>query len=181
MESTSIEYFTERDCDLTMIGGLLDSKGYGIATPPGSPYRALISSEILKLQEDGFLHMLKAKWWQVTNSCTADVKKKPTSASELGLPNVGGVFVVLLAGLGMAAIVAVFEFIWRTKKIPRDERRMVLLEMVHELQDICKCRGSSRPAPNYLDGEFSPGSTDNGFVLHSATSFNTVSSQDFLS
>ncbi|GFT42893.1 glutamate receptor ionotropic, kainate 2 [Nephila pilipes] len=180
MESTSIEYYTERDCDLTQIGGLLDSKGYGIATPPGSPYRALISSEILRLQEDGVLHMLKEKWWKDAGKCK-DEDKKPTSASELGLPNVGGVFVVLLAGLGMAAIVAVFEFIWRTKKIPRDERRMILMEMLHELQDICKCRGSSRPAPNYLNGDFSPGSTDNGFVLHSATSFNTVSSQDFLS
>lgn len=88
---------------------------------PGSPYRSLISSEILKLQEDGVLHMLKEKWWKDAGRCKDD-DKKPTSASELGLPNVGGVFVVLLAGLGMAAIVAVFEFIWRTKKIPRDER-----------------------------------------------------------
>lgn len=58
---------------------------------------------------------------------------------------------------------------------------MILLEMLHELQDICKCRGSSRPAPNYLNGDLARGSTDNGFMLHSATSFNTVSSQDFLS
>lgn len=34
MESTSIEYVTERNCELTQIGGLLDNKGYGIATPP---------------------------------------------------------------------------------------------------------------------------------------------------
>lgn len=31
MESTSIEYVTERNCELTQIGGMLDSKGYGIA------------------------------------------------------------------------------------------------------------------------------------------------------
>lgn len=34
MESTSIEYVIERNCELTQIGGLLDSKGYGIAMPP---------------------------------------------------------------------------------------------------------------------------------------------------
>lgn len=34
MESTSIEYVIERKCDLTQVGGLLDSKGYGIAMPP---------------------------------------------------------------------------------------------------------------------------------------------------
>lgn len=31
MESSSIEYVIERNCDVTQIGGLLDDKGYGIA------------------------------------------------------------------------------------------------------------------------------------------------------
>lgn len=31
MESVSIEYHTQRECKLTQLGGLLDSKGYGIA------------------------------------------------------------------------------------------------------------------------------------------------------
>lgn len=35
MESTSIEYEVQRNCELTQIGGLLDSKGYGFATPQG--------------------------------------------------------------------------------------------------------------------------------------------------
>lgn len=35
MESTSIQYLVERHCELAQIGGLLDSKGYGIATPSG--------------------------------------------------------------------------------------------------------------------------------------------------
>lgn len=33
MESTSIEYVVERNCDLQQVGGLLDSKGYGVAMP----------------------------------------------------------------------------------------------------------------------------------------------------
>ena len=33
MEAAVIEYHIERKCDLTMIGGMLDSKGYGIALP----------------------------------------------------------------------------------------------------------------------------------------------------
>ncbi|KAG0444816.1 hypothetical protein HPB47_013345, partial [Ixodes persulcatus] len=33
MESTSIEYVAQRHCQLDQVGGLLDSKGYGIATP----------------------------------------------------------------------------------------------------------------------------------------------------
>lgn len=38
MESTSIEYVIERNCELTQIGSLLDSKGYGIALPPSESY-----------------------------------------------------------------------------------------------------------------------------------------------
>lgn len=33
MESSQIEYFTQQNCNLTQVGGLLDSKGYGIALP----------------------------------------------------------------------------------------------------------------------------------------------------
>ncbi|UYV80327.1 GRIK1, partial [Cordylochernes scorpioides] len=35
MESTMLDYMVQRDCNLTQVGGLLDSKGYGIATPMG--------------------------------------------------------------------------------------------------------------------------------------------------
>ena len=35
MESSTIAYEMERDCQLSQVGGLLDNKGYGIALPPG--------------------------------------------------------------------------------------------------------------------------------------------------
>lgn len=39
MESASIEFLVERNCNLTQIGGLLDNKGYGIVTVKNSPFR----------------------------------------------------------------------------------------------------------------------------------------------
>lgn len=36
MESSTIQFFIERKCDLTQIGGMLDSKGYGIAMRQGT-------------------------------------------------------------------------------------------------------------------------------------------------
>lgn len=38
MESTTIEFVTQRNCNLTQIGGLIDSKGYGVGTPMGRRY-----------------------------------------------------------------------------------------------------------------------------------------------
>jgi ionotropic glutamate receptor len=64
MESSSIEFFTERKCDLTQIGGLIDSKGYGIAMRPGSPYLTELSQAVLKMQETNRLLILKNKWWR---------------------------------------------------------------------------------------------------------------------
>ena len=49
LESTSNEYVRERDCDLIQIGGLLDNKGYGFATPSGSMWTNQISSAILQV------------------------------------------------------------------------------------------------------------------------------------
>ncbi len=46
MEAAAIEYHIERRCELTKIGGLLDSKGYGIALPPGNWARYFESSGI---------------------------------------------------------------------------------------------------------------------------------------
>jgi hypothetical protein len=46
MESTSIEYVTQRNCNLTQIGGLIDSKGYGVGTPIGKKGKVLANTEL---------------------------------------------------------------------------------------------------------------------------------------
>ncbi|XP_065092491.1 glutamate receptor ionotropic, kainate 2 isoform X2 [Ochlerotatus camptorhynchus] len=125
MESTSIEYVIERNCELTQVGGMLDSKGYGIAMPPNSPFRTAISGAVLKLQEEGKLHILKTRWWKEKRgggSCRDDTSKASSTANELGLANVGGVFVVLMGGMGVACVIAVCEFVWKSRKVAVEER-----------------------------------------------------------
>ncbi|XP_011356495.1 glutamate receptor ionotropic, kainate 1 isoform X6 [Pteropus alecto] len=112
MESTSIEYVTQRNCNLTQIGGLIDSKGYGVGTPIGSPYRDKITIAILQLQEEGKLHMMKEKWWR-GNGCPEEDSKE---ASALGVENIGGIFIVLAAGLVLSVFVAIGEFIYKSRK-----------------------------------------------------------------
>ncbi|XP_031355703.1 glutamate receptor ionotropic, kainate 1-like [Photinus pyralis] len=90
MESTMIDYAVQRDCNLTQIGGLLDSKGYGIATPKGSPWRDKISLAILELQEKGVIQILYDRWWKNTGDvCTRDDKSKESKANALGVENIG--------------------------------------------------------------------------------------------
>ena len=49
MESTSIEYQTEKDCRLKQIGGELDSKSYGVALPQGNNLVCTLSTSPIKL------------------------------------------------------------------------------------------------------------------------------------
>ncbi|XP_017759689.1 PREDICTED: glutamate receptor ionotropic, kainate 2-like isoform X3 [Eufriesea mexicana] len=124
MESTMLDYIVQRDCNLTQIGGLLDSKGYGIATPMGSPWRDKISLAILELQEKGEIQMLYDKWWKSPgDTCMRTEKGKESKANSLGVDNIGGVFVVLLCGLAFAVLIAIFEFCYSTRRNTPAERR----------------------------------------------------------
>ncbi|XP_046667624.1 glutamate receptor ionotropic, kainate 1-like isoform X3 [Homalodisca vitripennis] len=168
MESTMLDYIVQRDCNLTQIGGLLDTKGYGIATPMGSPWRDKISLAILELQEKGEIQMLYNKWWKNPgDTCTRTEKGKESKANALGVSNIGGVFVVLLCGLAIAVIVAIFEFCYNSKRSTQMERRAVpaphqslCAEMAEELCFALRCRGSrQRPALKRQCSKCVPGTT----------------------
>ncbi|OXU28647.1 hypothetical protein TSAR_008623 [Trichomalopsis sarcophagae] len=127
MESTMLDYIVQRDCNLTQIGGLLDTKGYGIATPMGSPWRDKISLAILELQEKGEIQILYDKWWKSpSDTCLRNDKEKGSKANALGVDNIGGIFVVLLCGLAFSVLIAIFEFCYNSKRNAPAERRSSL-------------------------------------------------------
>ena len=104
------------------VGQLLDSKGYGIAFTPGSHFRVPIDRAILQLQEEGVLHELKNRWWKERRGggqCDTKDKGKSDNANELTLDSVGGVFVVLIAGMGVACAISVMEFIWKGSSLEK--------------------------------------------------------------
>ncbi|XP_018397740.1 PREDICTED: glutamate receptor ionotropic, kainate 2-like [Cyphomyrmex costatus] len=124
MESTMLDYIVQRDCNLTQIGGLLDTKGYGIATPMGSPWRDKISLAILELQEKGEIQILYDKWWKSPgDTCMRTEKGKENKANSLGVDNIGGVFVFLLCGLAFAMLIAIFEFCYNSRRNAPAERQ----------------------------------------------------------
>ncbi|XP_025161130.1 glutamate receptor ionotropic, kainate 2 isoform X4 [Harpegnathos saltator] len=128
MESTMLDYIVQRDCNLTQIGGLLDTKGYGIATPMGSPWRDKISLAILELQEKGEIQMLYDKWWKSPgDTCMRTEKGKESKANALGVDNIGGVFVVLLCGLAFAVLIAIFEFCYNSRRNTPAERHELIV------------------------------------------------------
>ncbi|XP_063826752.1 glutamate receptor ionotropic, kainate 2-like isoform X1 [Ostrinia nubilalis] len=147
MESTSIEYMAERNCDIAQVGGLLDSKGYGIAMKKNSPYRQPMSESILQLQEQGKLTRMKDKWWKEKRGggACADDDAGSGDAQPLVLANVGGVFIVLLAGSAMAVICAFMEMLVDVWTISHTHKVSFREELVAELKFIFSFSGDVKP------------------------------------
>lgn len=66
-------------------------------------------SRILQLLNKRHLEKLKEKWWKkddVSGKC-----EKPEDQSDgISIQNIGGVFIVIFVGIGMACITLAFEF-----------------------------------------------------------------------
>uniref|UniRef100_A0A8C5CNT9 Glutamate receptor n=1 Tax=Gadus morhua TaxID=8049 RepID=A0A8C5CNT9_GADMO len=117
LESTMNEYIEQRKpCDTMKVGGNLDSKGYGVATPKGSALRNAVNLAVLKLNEQGLLDKLKNKWWYDKGECGSGGGDSKDKTSALSLSNVAGVFYILVGGLGLAMTVALIEFCYKSRE-----------------------------------------------------------------
>uniref|UniRef100_A0A3B5L4U7 Glutamate receptor n=1 Tax=Xiphophorus couchianus TaxID=32473 RepID=A0A3B5L4U7_9TELE len=141
LESTMNEYTEQRKpCDTMKVGGNLDSKGYGVATPKGSQLRWV---------------EYQCSLGQCGNGCSLTILDK--SSQALSLSNVAGVFYILVGGLGLAMLVALIEFCYKS----RNEAKRMKVEAQspsqtpsqhphshHSHHCCCPCRsGSPRHSP----------------------------------
>ncbi|XP_026879870.2 glutamate receptor 1a isoform X1 [Electrophorus electricus] len=146
LESTMNEYIEQRKpCDTMKVGGNLDSKGYGVATPKGSPLRNPVNLAVLKLNEQGLLDKLKNKWWYDKGECGSGGGDSKDKTSALSLSNVAGVFYILIGGLGLAMLVALVEFCYKSRT---ESRRMK-----QSISDAMRCSTLTRMSGNASGGE----------------------------
>uniref|UniRef100_A0A8D3BUI1 Glutamate receptor n=1 Tax=Scophthalmus maximus TaxID=52904 RepID=A0A8D3BUI1_SCOMX len=141
------KYYIEqrKPCDTMKVGGNLDSKGYGIATPKGSPLRIPVNLAVLKLNEQAVLDKLKNKWWYDKGECGSKDSGRKDKTSALSLSNVAGVFYILIGGLGLAMLVALVEFCYKSRT---ESRRMK-----QSINDAMRCSTLTRMSGNGSGGE----------------------------
>ncbi|KAK1121187.1 hypothetical protein K0M31_010494 [Melipona bicolor] len=114
IESPKNEYINEREpCDTMKVGRNLDAKGFGVATPLGSPLKDPINLAVLSLKENGELTKLVNRWWYDRTECRHG-DKQDASRNELSLSNVAGIFYILIGGLLLALAVALLEFCYKS-------------------------------------------------------------------
>lgn len=150
MESTSIEYETQRRCNLAQVGGMLDEKGYGIAVRKNSSYRNNLSSAILKLQESGRMADLKRRWWEERRGggqCQS--KDDSSAATPLNLKNVGGVFWVTIGGTVLSCIFVFLEMLLHIGKKSVRNKTSFKEALKKELKFYFQFSGMVKPV--YID------------------------------
>ncbi|XP_059045609.1 glutamate receptor ionotropic, kainate 2-like [Achroia grisella] len=155
MESTSIEYTIQRNCEVTMVGSLLDSKGYGIAMKKNSPYRHQLNLALLNLQESGVLREMKYKWWNEKHGGGACNVGDDPSSEELKMSNFQGLFVVLVVGSALGIVVSCCDMIWAAWRHPRDPDVPFSRRLWSEIRFVFRFEQSEKPLQGPLSGSSS--------------------------
>nr|QZH55028.1 ionotropic glutamate receptor 6 [Achelura yunnanensis] len=144
-ESTSIEYYGERHCDLKMVGNLLDSKSYGIGMKKDSIYKKYIDQALLQLKEQNVIQKLKDTWWKEKRGggkCEVIQNKEP---KQLGLKNMIGSFVVLGVGCVIGLVISIADMLWGVFKKTVKYHTTFKYELIEELKFALKFNGDIKP------------------------------------
>ncbi|KAK6013317.1 Ligand-gated ion channel, partial [Ostertagia ostertagi] len=130
LRSTSLNLKVSQNCNLTQIGGVLGSKGYGIALQKKSEWTDRISRQILLYQKRGIIEMKKSKWWRSKGAtCTGTSSSVKQQRFSLSLHNVAGLFIILGAGLLFGILTVIVECRQYEK-----EKISIWTELVNELR-----------------------------------------------
>ncbi|XP_052281540.1 glutamate receptor ionotropic, kainate 2-like isoform X2 [Dreissena polymorpha] len=107
-DSPTVRHETANNCDLMEIGSPFDLKGYGIASQKDSLYSEKLSMAVLSLNDNGILYRLEGKWWRRPN---CPDPRSNAKSKEIEIEVASGMFIVLLCGIALSAIVCVIQYI----------------------------------------------------------------------
>ncbi|XP_053400243.1 glutamate receptor ionotropic, kainate 2-like isoform X4 [Mercenaria mercenaria] len=107
-DSPTVRHETANNCDLMEIGTPFDLKGYGIATQKHSKYSEPLSMAVLALNDNGILYRLEGKWWRRPN---CPDPRSNAKSKEIEIEVASGMFIVLLGGIVLSAIVCLIQYI----------------------------------------------------------------------
>ncbi|XP_049782073.1 ionotropic receptor 25a [Schistocerca cancellata] len=111
-DATDIRYQVLTNCDLQMVGEEFSRKPYAIAVQQGSPLKDQFNNAILQLLNKRKLEKLKEQWWNQNPEKRNDCEKQDDQSDGISIQNIGGVFIVIFVGIGLACITLAFEYWW---------------------------------------------------------------------
>ncbi|KAG6445268.1 hypothetical protein O3G_MSEX003820 [Manduca sexta] len=110
-DATDVRYHVLTSCDLQMVGDEFSRKPYAIAVQQGSPLKDQFNNAILRLLNERKLENLKETWWN-NNPNSMKCEKQDDQSDGISIQNIGGVFIVIFMGIGLACITLGVEYWW---------------------------------------------------------------------
>nr|WJJ63356.1 ionotropic receptor 25a [Pachyrhinus yasumatsui] len=110
-DATDIKYLELANCEFTIVGEEFSRKPYAIAVQQGSPLKDQFNTAILQLLNRRELERLKERWWN-KNPEKKQCDKADDQSDGISIQNIGGVFIVIFVGIGLACITLAFEYWW---------------------------------------------------------------------
>ncbi|XP_050678788.1 ionotropic receptor 25a isoform X1 [Leptidea sinapis] len=110
-DATDIRYHVLTSCDLQMVGDEFSRKPYAIAVQQGSPLKDQFNNAILQLLNKRKLEKLKETWWN-NNPEAMRCEKQDDQSDGISIQNIGGVFIVIFMGIGLACVTLGVEYWW---------------------------------------------------------------------
>ncbi|XP_017845406.1 glutamate receptor ionotropic, kainate 2 [Drosophila busckii] len=170
METTSLQYYVKRNCELTQLGESFGEKHYGIAVPFNAHFRSNLSVGILKLSEKGVLYNLRNKWFN--SNITCDNAGPANDADQFDMDALGGLFVLLIVGVLVSILIGIIEFIWHAHCIALKQQIRPMLALKGEFNFLVRFWLRRKPLQTY---RVSRDSTSTGYSsLEQVSSSSTV-------
>ncbi|RNA20684.1 glutamate receptor NMDA 2B isoform X5, partial [Brachionus plicatilis] len=103
-DAVILDYRAGQDdgCKLRVVGSWYSMTGYGIALPKGSKYKEMIDRKIVEYSHSGELERTQRFWFSGT---CKNVEENSRNSDQFGLLQSSSVFILLLAGIVIAAII----------------------------------------------------------------------------
>ncbi|KAG8142262.1 hypothetical protein E2320_006197 [Naja naja] len=173
-ESISQDLAVARHCNLIRSPEVLGPRGFGIATPKGSP-GPTNSVAILKLGESGELDYLRSKWWESSCSHEDHDKWSPLKPQTLGdFPPAG-------TGSLSRMLVAVIELSKQSRRTAEQEKKSCCSVFTKELSQRSTHKKTRGRKTQKIQGMKKKAGTQAKFSMNyfSPVSFLPVSSYAF--
>ncbi|XP_071052349.1 glutamate receptor ionotropic, NMDA 2B isoform X6 [Onthophagus taurus] len=110
-DGTVLDYLTsqDEDCRLLTVGSWYAMTGYGLAFPRNFKYLKLFNKKMLEFRGNGDLERLRRYW--MTGTCKPG-KEQAKSSDPLALEQFLSAFLLLMAGILLAALLLLLEHIY---------------------------------------------------------------------
>ncbi|XP_068617329.1 ionotropic receptor 25a isoform X1 [Battus philenor] len=136
-DATDVRYHVLTSCDLQMVGDEFSRKPYAIAVQQGSPLKDQFNNAILQLLNKRKLEKLKENWWN-NNPNAVHCEKQDDQSDGISIQNIGGVFIVIFMGIGLACLTLAVEYWWykwRKRPIIGDVTRVEPAKLARNIGD----------------------------------------------